>query len=390
MISSRMGMNSGLFRILLVGTFRTFSISMVSPYLGLVLYRKGMPLLLVGAYYVVLAVTGALGQFFGGMLSDRRGRRNTMVLAQLLNSAALVAMGLSLLIPGYVLISGFGLIQSLFGSATFSAYNTYIGDLGRGQSELIKNYGLMRIGVNLGWALGPLFGGVAISFLGYSNAFILAGITILASSSLFIGLKESSHAFSGFNLTAIRDSNFVKKISPFFLSYVFIAQFGLTLTIYETTTLGMPLTYLGVLYFVNGVGVVLLQYHIARFLSKRDPIRWLKVGLAFYITGFMLLALMRSYAGGIVAIFVVTIGENIFSPLAMTVANMLSRPEKRGSYLGAFGMLTSSARSVGSFVGSTTMSFLLMNPVGLWASLDSFGIMAIIALSAGFKRSKKA
>lgn len=383
-------MNSGLFRILLVGTFRTFSISMVSPYLGLVLYRKGMPLLLVGAYYVVLAVTGALGQFFGGMLSDRRGRRNTMVMAQLLNSAALVSMGLSLLIPGYVLISGFGLVQSLFGSATFSAYNTYIGDLGRGQSELIKNYGLMRIGVNLGWALGPLFGGVAISFLGYSNAFILAGITILASSSLFIGLKESSHAFSGFNLTTIRDSNFVKKISPFFLSYVFIAQFGLTLTIYETTTLDMPLTYLGVLYFVNGAGVVLLQYHIARFLSKRDPIRWLKVGLVFYITGFMLLALMRSYAGGIVAIFVVTIGENIFSPLAMTVANMLSRPEKRGSYLGAFGMLTSSARSVGSFVGSTAMSFLLMNPVGLWASLDSFGVMAIIALSVGFKRSKKA
>jgi len=385
-----MDLNSGLLRILLVGTFRTFSISMVSPYVGLVLYRKGMPLLLVGAYYVMLAVTGALGQFFGGMLSDRRGRRYTMVLAQLLNSAALVAMGLSLLIPGYVLISGFGLIQSLFGSATFSAYNTYVGDLGRGQTELIKNYGLMRIGVNLGWAIGPLFGGFAISFLGYSNAFILAGITILASTSLFIGLKESSHAFSGFNLDAIRDSNFVKKISPFFLSYVFIAQFGLTLTIYETTTLGMPLTYLGVLYFVNGAGVVLLQFHIARFLSKRDPIRWLKVGLAFYITGFMVLALMRSYAGGIVAIFIVTIGENIFSPLAMTVANMLSRPEKRGSYLGAFGMLTSSARSVGSFVGSTAMSFLLMNPVGLWASLDSFGIIAIIALSAGFRRSKKA
>ncbi|MGC8661928.1 MAG: MFS transporter [Nitrososphaeria archaeon] len=389
MIAGRQGINSNLFRILLIGTFRTFSISMVSPYIGLVLYAKGMPLLLVGAYYVVLAVTGALGQLLGGMMSDRRGRRNTMVSAQLLNGTALFAMGLSLLVPGYLLVSGLGIIQNLFGSATFSAYNTYVGDIGRGQSELIRNYGLMRIGINLGWALGPLFGGVTIGFLGYSNAFVLAGITILCSSTLFWGLRESPHAFSGFDLSAIKDMTFIKKISPFFLSYVFLAQFGLTLTIYETSSLGMPLTYLGVLYFVNGTGVVLLQYHIARFLSKKNPAKWLKIGLAFYIAGFMLLGLLRSYAGGIIAIAVVTIGENIFSPLAMTIANLLSRPEKRGSYLGAFGMLTSSARSMGSFVGSTAMSFLLMNPVGLWASLDSLGIMAIIALSKGLKGIKK-
>ncbi|MEM0123567.1 MAG: MFS transporter [Conexivisphaerales archaeon] len=389
MILNRQGVNSNIFRILLIGTFRTFSISMISPYIGLLLYTKGMPLILVGIYYVVLAVSGALGQLFGGMMSDRRGRRNTMIYAQLSNGISLFAMGLSLLFPGYMLISGMGIIQNLFGSATFSAYNTYVGDMGSGQSELIKNYGLMRVGINLGWALGPLFGGVTIGFLGYSNAFLLAGVIILSSSILFWGLKESYHAFSGFNLSAIKDTTFIKKISPFILSYVFLAQFGLTLTIYETTSLRMPLTYLGVLYFVNGIGVVLLQYHIARFLSKRDPLRWLKIGLVLYITGFLLLGLLRSYLGGILAIAVVTIGENIFSPLAMTIANLLSKPEKRGTYLGAFGMLTSSARSMGSFVGSIMMSFLLLNPVGLWASMDSLGIMAIIALSAGLKDLKQ-
>ncbi len=370
----------------LIGTFRTFSVSMVSPYVGLVLYAKGMPLLIVGGYYVVLAIAGALGQLLGGLMADRRGRRNTMMIAQLISGTSLAGMGLSLLLPGYVFISLIGIVQTVFGSATFSAYNTYVGDMGKGQSELIRTYGLMRIGVNLGWALGPLFGGVAIGLLGYSNAFILAGITVLCSSAFFIGLRESPHAFSGFDVSAIKDVSFIKRISPFFLSYMFLAQFGLALTIYETNSLGMPITYLGVLYFVNGLEVVLLQYQIAKFLSRRDPLKWIRIGLLFYIAGFLLLGIMRSYAGGIIAIAVLTIGENIFSPLAMAIANMLSRAEKRGSYLGAFGMLTSSARSVGSFVGSSVMSFLLFDPVGLWASLDGLGVMAIIALSLGLKR----
>jgi len=384
---SRLKASGDLLRMQLIGTFRTFSISMVSPYVGLVLYTRGMPILLVGGYYVALAVSGALGQLLGGLMSDKRGRKSTMQISQLINGISLAGMGLSLLLPGYAIISLLGILQSVFGSATFSAYNTYIGDLGRGQSELIRTYGLMRIGVNLGWAVGPLFGGVAIGLLGYSNAFILAGITVLCSSALFIGLKESPHAFSGFDTSAIKDISFIKRISPFFLSYMFLAQFGLTLTIYETNSLGMPITYLGVLYLVNGLEVVLFQYHIAKFLSNRDPFKWIRIGLLFYIAGFLLLGIIRSYAGGIIAIAILTIGENIFSPLAMTIANMLSRAEKRGSYLGAFGMFTSSARSLGSFVGSFFMSFFLYDPVELWASLDSLGVLAIIALSLGLRRT---
>ncbi len=51
----------------LIGLLRTFAIALVSPYLGLALYRKGMPLAYVGAAYLALAVFGALGQLFGGV-----------------------------------------------------------------------------------------------------------------------------------------------------------------------------------------------------------------------------------------------------------------------------------------------------------------------------------
>ncbi|NAY81398.1 MAG: hypothetical protein GU362_00645 [Thaumarchaeota archaeon] len=62
-----------------IGLFRTFALALISPYLGLALYRKGLPLPYVGVVYVLLAVIGALGQLFGGAASDKLGRRKVMV-----------------------------------------------------------------------------------------------------------------------------------------------------------------------------------------------------------------------------------------------------------------------------------------------------------------------
>jgi len=361
-------------RISLLGTFRTFPMALVGPYVGLILYLKDMPLGLVGVYYLLVMATGATGQLTGGLLSDRMGRRWVMASGQAASGLMLITMGISLVGSGYWPFAASALIQSFFGSASFSAYNTYVGDLGREKRGLVKSYGLARIGINAGWALGPLVGGFLMGTVGYTFAFILSGGLTLASLALVMQLEELKA--TSFDLRPLRDTTYALSISPLVLVFAFVAQFGFTLTVFETYYSSLSLTEIGFIYLVNGLTVVALQYPIARALSGRDPIRWIGAGLLLYGVAYAMLPVFKGLAWASLSVFVLTLGEDISTPLIMTVANLLADPSRRGSYMGIYGILSSSARSLGSSVGSALMSGLLDHPLELWGAVDSLGLLA--------------
>ncbi|MGC8631807.1 MAG: MFS transporter [Thermoprotei archaeon] len=367
-------------RLAIIGTFRTFPVALVAPYTGLVLYLKGMPLLFVSIYYALLAVVGASGQLGGGLLSDRMGRKWTMVLGQAGSGLFLVGMGIALFGPGYAGFAAAAVVQSFFGSASFSAYNTYVGDVGINKEGLVTSYGLARIGINLGWALGPLVGGFLMGTLGYAYAFVISGLLIMLGTLLFWGLQEIKS--SSFDFSPLKDRLYAFSLLPFVLVFAFIAQFGLTLTVFEQSVNSFSLVDLGLFYLINGLTVVALQYPIARFLAKRDPIKWIAVGISMYMIAFAMLAFEKSLEGVMLAVFVMTIGEDIDTPLLMTVANLLANPQKRGSYMGIYGVLSSSARSVGSSLGGGLMALYLHQPLMLWGSVDGLGALSAVSVTA--------
>ncbi|MFQ1021477.1 MFS transporter [Tardisphaera saccharovorans] len=378
--------HSSIRRIALLGTFRTFPMALVGPFTGLILYLRGMPLAYVSAYYAVLAVLGAGGQLVGGLLSDRNGRKRTMIVGQSMSALFLFLMGVALAFPGYVWFSVAALTQTFFGSISFSAYNTFIGDLGVNKEGLVTSYGIARMGINMGWALGPLVGGFLLEDVGYPLTFMIAGVLIGAAMVLFIGLQEPVKR-AGFDLSALRDSRYALSILPFVLVFAFIAQFGLTLTVFENTVNGFSFLDLGLFYLVNGLTVVAFQYPISRFLAPKDPVKWVNAGLMLYGISYMMLAFVRGLYGVMFSVFVMTIGEDISTPLLMTIANLLARPEKRGSYMGIYGVVSSSARSVGSSIGSALMSSLIGYPEALWGSVDVLGIVSAVATQVVTGRS---
>ncbi|MGC8601648.1 MAG: MFS transporter [Thermoprotei archaeon] len=369
--------NRNIRRIALLGTFRTFPTALVGPFTGLVLYIRGMPMAYVSLYYALLAALSALGQLTGGLLSDRNGRKRTMLAGQMMSSLFLFIMGIGLMFPGYLLFSIAALVQSFFGSVSFSAYNTYIGDIGVSKEGLVTSYGIARMGINMGWALGPLVGGFLLQTVGYSSTFMLAGILIGAATLLFIGLEEPVKR-ADFDLSALKDGHYVLSILPFVLVFAFIAQFGLTLTVFENAVNKFSFLDLGLFYLVNGLTVVICQYPISRFLAPRDPIKWVNVGLAFYGLSYVMLAFTRGLYGVMLSVFILTIGEDISTPLFMTIANLLARPEKRGSYMGIYGVVSSSARSLGSSIGGALMSRFLYSPLKLWGSVDGMGAISAL------------
>jgi MFS family permease len=370
--------STGIARLTALGVLRTFAISLVTPYVGLVLYSRGMPIGEVGAYYLVLGAASALGQLAGGTASDRVGRRRVMAAALVLSGAALALMGLSLEFPGYSAFAAATAAENLFGGLSFSAFNTMVGDRGSGLGEMIRNYGTVRIGINLGWALGPLVGGVLADALGYEVAFIISGAA-LAASALFALTVEPTGTVGR---PGIPDRGYFGRISPFVLLYAFIAQFGLTLTVFESAVGGLSLAGIGSLYTVNGLMVVALQYPISRMASRRGTLRWLYTGIAFYAAGFAMLAFGRSLPWAMLSVAVLTVGEDFTSPVVSAIANALADPARRGSYLGAFGMFTGFSRSIGAFYGGVAMSAFLRDPVALWGSIDALGAASAASAAA--------
>ena len=371
-------MASGVGRLTALGVLRTFAISLVTPYVGLVMYSRGMPIGEVGAYYLVLGAASASGQFLGGAASDRIGRRRVMVLGLLLSGAALAAMGLSLRLPGYWPFASATAVENLLGGISFSALNTMVGDRGNSIRDMVRNYGTVRIGINLGWALGPLVGGALADLLGYSAAFLISGAAVAASSLFALTVEPSGIQ----GRSGIPDRSYFARISPFVLLYAFIAQFGLTLTVFESAVRGLSLAGIGSLYTINGLMVVVLQYPITSRESRGGVLRWLYVGVLFYAIGFYMLSLESSLWWSMLSVAVLTVGEDFTSPIVSAVANALADPARRGSYLGAFGMITGLSRSIGAFYGGIAMSEFLRDPLALWGSIDALG--AASAISAAF------
>ncbi len=355
------------------GLLRTLSGSLVTPYLGLVLYNRGMPLYQVGAYYVLIALVGSFGSLAGGRASDALGRRSVMFTAQLISGFIISIMGASLLeFRGYAVFAALAPVQSFAGSASFSTFNTYVGDFTSGRGETIMGYARARIGINLGWAFGPLIGGVLAGVLGFSYAYIISGAALAVSSLYFLSFPNPAIRTAQSYPRASLE--YLKLISPFILIYAFIAQFGLTLTVYEVSFAGLPVTFFGLIYLVNGLCVVAFQYPTAKAITKGGFIRWMGAGLTLYAIGFMFYAL-----GGLVMALigtaVLSMGENIVSPISMSVASLAARRDRRGGYMGAYSMLTSASRSIGSFIGSSLLGSL-KSPFMVWPSIDGLGALA--------------
>ncbi|MGC8969513.1 MAG: MFS transporter [Conexivisphaera sp.] len=370
--------SAGIGRLTALGVLRTFAISLVTPYVGLILYSRGMPLGEVGAYYLCLGAASALGQLAGGAWSDRVGRRRVMMIGLLLSGAALALMGLSLESPGYGPFAAATALENLFGGMSFSALNTMVGDRGNGLTEMVRNYGTVRIGINLGWALGPLVGGTLADAMGYGAAFLISGAALAASSLLVLAVEPTG----ALGRPGIPDRGYIARISPFILLYAFIAQFGLTLTVFESAVRLLSLAEIGSLYTVNGLLVVALQYPITSLEARGGTLRWLYAGIALYAAGFAMLGLRGSLQWAMLSVAIMTVGEDFTSPMVSAIANALANPARRGSYLGAFGMLTGLSRSLGALYGGLAMSSLLRDPVALWASVDVLGLASAASAAA--------
>ena len=361
--------------------------SIVIPFLSIYFYLDlGIPMTTIGAVFLVSTGFGALGQIIGGEVADRFGRRNIMILA--MSSRALIFVGISLVIyftNDFLFIAVLVVCSSFVGSLFEPASNAMIADV-VSPSKRLEAYGLLRIGQNIGWTLGPLLGGL-LAIWGYSTLYLLTAICSAAVAVIiFLYVRESSRRDLGRKRLSFKDLKELKdQAAPFLLFSFFsiflwlvMAQMSSVYSVYSTSEVGMTLTEIGYLYAINGIIVVVLQLPLARYIVRFRMTSVTAVGSLVYAAGYFSVALATDFwmlAGSMV---IITLGEVITSPSSMNLVANLSPENERGRYMGIFGLFTSTGWSLGPFVGGILYEAFNSEPFLLWGGVAIFAIVSAI------------
>jgi MFS family permease len=384
--------------------FRAFGLSLIGPFLALYLHNVlGIEYVEVGFLAAAVAVPPLFLGGLGGLLADRVGRRRLYLLALLLEGCALVAGGFAMSFRSFVgVVVAFG-ISGVGGSIAGPALSAYVSDFAVG-SVRTRAFTWLRVGWNVGFALGTAVGGVLLVVLGFAPVAWGAGAaTLIGASYLAFSLAPSPYDLRLASSTTPapvgappvrpgsipdslrllrRDQAFLLFCLAFALCDVTINQWNVTFSLFVSGPLGLPYSYLGLGFAVNGLVVVFGQVPTTNLAIGRRHTSLAVAGVVAYILAFLALgvdalvpvAVVSVYFG---AVILLTFGENLTSIPFNTLPSNAAPATEVGAYNGVFGTIAGLGTLVALVVGGVALA-TIHNPVALWAVLCAPGIPAIL------------
>ncbi|ACP56375.1 MFS transporter [Saccharolobus islandicus] len=368
-------------RIAIIGGVRSFSGSIIWPFIGFALYKVyGFSLDTVSIFYLIQAFLNVVASISGGIVVDYIGRRNAMVLSMIVSSLALfTAYLVNLPIP----IAGLILLQTFFNTIYNISSTAIVGDIYK-RADLVKAFSRQRVGINAGWALGPLIGGYIFTFYGFKTLLLVSSLIAIIPIPLVRLLPEFKGGGNILNFNV--NNQFILFLISTFLTFVLVGQLGFGLLTYYNAQLHFTEFQVSILFAINGIMIVALQDLVGRLISKR---LWLIViGTLIYASGYFGVAFITNFLVASIDIVIITIAEMIVTPLSQAIANSLTNQSSRGRQIGLYSMVTGIGRVSGSSLVSELMNYYLYTPVILWGIMASFGLVSATIYLYQIKRIK--
>ncbi len=355
----------------------------------------GIPLSLVGLGLAALAASSVASGLVSGPLSDRYGRKPVMLAA--LSGSAMTFLCFAFVggIRGYLAVS---VAAGLAGGTAFdAARNAMVADVTPTHLRA-RAYGLVRVGGNVGWALGPVAAGLAVSMAGgagttYRLMFAgTAALTLVVLGSLALLVRESLPETEEPNPSAVPLSKlrgalsngpFVALLAVGFLLYYVFTQDWQALPVYAKNFLDVSDAQVGLFLAGNGLAVMLLQMPVAYLLDGRSKAAALAVGAALFAASSATLLVTESFLGILIAFAgFFTLAEMILEVSGAALAAELAPTGRRGTYLALFGCCFGAGYGMSPIVAGLLLDARL--PHLIWtiqlvaAALAVLGLLALI------------
>ena len=383
----------GIWVLAIIHLFTSAGFSICLPFLPLYLHQeRDLTMTLIGSLFLIGGLCSSATQMIGGVIADRLGRKRLLLGASLVRM--IVYSGLAGLIaasaPVWAIVVTYITGQAI-GMTMRPALMAMVADLAPAD-RLTETYGLVRVGQNIGWAAGPAIGGYLIAFLPYGWLFGMAALTtVITFGLIFFLLGESfsgvhERATFGSLFSVARDGRFVTFTLLSLLVFMMMGQLGSTLSVFTVEGIGFTTAQYGMLLTANGVIVFLFQYPVARWANRLPLARGLALGGLLYGLGWLSMAWVGSFGWAFGVIFAVTAAEIVFTPLTLATVGRLSPWDKRGRYMGFFGLSPSLSMSLAPLAGGVLLDRFTDTPIMVWAPIGAIGLLAAVGFHAWGRR----
>jgi len=257
-------------------------------------------------------------------------------------------------------------------------------------ADRVAAFGLQRMGINLGWAVGPALGGFLASVIDYGEVFFCAVIPLFVSALVMARLEEPPAAASApaaatrislraaLAEAASRGELMLLLVCALVFSTVHIQLFA-TMSLYAKSELGLVERQIGLLYTINGVLVIVLQVPAVAIIRRLSAERALVIGCLIYSSAFLLIGA----AGGAhllaLAVVVATSGEVVLTPAQESTVAELSDPTRLGRAFGLYGTMQMVGVAFAPLLGGIIYDHLRGAPMAMWGTLA--GLSFVLALA---------
>jgi MFS family permease len=347
--------------------------TLLFPFFSLYITQKfGIGMTQAGIILGVFSAFGLIGSMAGGALTDKFGRRRLILFGLVFSALSTLTLGLVHSLAGlYPLIVVIGLLSNIAGPAQ----NAMVADL-LPEKQRSEGFGILRVGGNLAWIIGPTIGGLVATH-SFFMLFVIDSVLSCVVAVLFYKLipetkpaepEEKEHESVMQNMAGyrhvLRDFAFMAFMVASILMLVVYQQVYNTMPVYLRDIHGFNPQAYGFLLTSSAITVVLLQFWVTRVSRERPPFLMMGLGTIFYAIGFTMIGFISAYGLFVLAIVVITFGEMLVVPTSQALAANFAPVDMRGRYMAVYGL----SWAIPSTIGPGVAGFILdnYNPNLLW------------------------
>ena len=320
---------------------------------------------LVASLHGLGGVVSSLG---AGVMTDRLGRRPTMLIAQLSTAVSVAVLGF-MVHP--VAIAGVAFVVGMASNASRPAVQAMMADIVRPEDR-VRAFSLNYWAVNLGFAVSSAGAGFIAEYSYMAGFLGEAALTLLCAVVVFLKVPESrpedeprkagEAAPDDVRLsTVLRDGRYMAVVGLSFLVALIFQQGYVGLPVAMGTD-GLSSSDFGTAIAVNGVLIVALQIPVTRFIQHRDPRRLLIISSVLAGYGFGLTAFAGSVGVYALTVCVWTLAEIVNAPTQTGLVVQLSPAHGRGRYQGMYTM----SWSVAALIAPLMSGFVIDHYGAAW------------------------
>lgn len=360
--------------------------AMVFPFLTIYLTQQlGFSLKDTGIIMSLFGVGSVLGSYLGGWLTDRIGDFQVQFWSLILTSLVLLCLVQVRSFWAFAVIAiTFSTFADAFRPANKVAVSRY-----STPENLTRSFALLRLAINLGFAMGPSLGGLLAAWKGYDWLFYADALTCFVAAMLFkffLQEKEGAQELKqNVRETTEEDTPILSPYKDYFylcylgiISLVAFAfmQLFFTFPVFLKQDFGLAEEQIGFLLGLNGIIIFCTEMPLVYMAEQRfGKFTIMSFGVFLIAIGFLFFLFPSYWIGlAVICMVLLTIGEIFYMPFASAFVADRADDTNRGQYMALYTMAWSFANVI-----APTFGFFISEHYGfqtLWAIMFLLGIIA--------------